>query len=333
MKKFTTYSSERKAFKNSIEIPGHDITKGFPLTKGSFSILQCLNAQTHVGHESNKWNPNIASYILGERSITQKKSGGQNTSSLQAGSVQNQGFQTNYHVFDLSIQLNSLKRALRLINDTASKSGPESIILIGKSPEKVSGILRSANPYEQILKTAATASGACSFIADSQTWVSGSFTNWNESSADRLITNQNATLSSGSATGRQTSIGDKYQLGAKSTRSVGNDVAAQFNDEVVGADIKKIQLKKDNLALPSLIFAIGLAGLEQPLREAHKVGIPIIAVVDSDSNPRKKDCFIDYIIPGNDDSIRSYAFFCSLVCQAIKSSSENLSPRGSSMHY
>ena len=54
MKKFTTYSSERKAFKNSIEIPGHDITKGFPSTKGSFSILQCLNAQTHLGHESNK---------------------------------------------------------------------------------------------------------------------------------------------------------------------------------------------------------------------------------------------------------------------------------------
>ena len=123
-------------------------------------------------------------------------------------------------------------------------------------------------------------------------------------------------------------------MDAKSTRSVGNDVAPQFNNEVVGSERPWTgQLKKDNLALPSLIFAIGLAGLEQPLQEAHKVGIPIIAVVDSDSNPRKKDCFIDYVIPGNDDSIRSYAFFCSLVCQAIKSSSENLPPRGSSMHY
>ena len=76
----------------------------------------------------------------------------------------------------------------------------------------------------------------------------------------------------------------------------------------------------NQMALPSLIFAIGLSGLEQPLREAHKVGIPIIAVVDSDCNPRLNDRFIDYIIPGNDDSIRSYAFFCSLVCQAIQSS-------------
>ena len=70
--------------------------------------------------------------------------------------------------------------------------------------------------------------------------------------------------------------------------------------------------------LPSLIFAIGISGLEQPLQEAFKVGIPIIAVVDSDCNPRINDRFIDYIIPGNDDSVRSYAFFYSLVCQAIQ---------------
>ena len=85
---------------------------------------------------------------------------------------------------------------------------------------------------------------------------------------------------------------------------------------------KKIaQLTMNQLALPSLIFAIGLSGLEQPLREAHKVGIPILAVVDSDCNPRVNDRFIDYIIPGNDDSIRSYAFFYSLVCQAIQTGS------------
>jgi len=86
----------------------------------------------------------------------------------------------------------------------------------------------------------------------------------------------------------------------------------------------------NQIALPSLIFAIGLSGLEQPLREAHKAGIPIIAVVDSDCNPRLNDRFIDYIIPGNDDSIRSYAFFCSLVSQAIRSSVGTSEPKVSS---
>lgn len=79
--------------------------------------------------------------------------------------------------------------------------------------------------------------------------------------------------------------------------------------------------KAKGSSLPSLIFAIGISGLERPLREAHKVGIPIVAVVDSDCNPRISERFIDYIIPGNDDSIRSYAFFCSLVCQAIQKGS------------
>ena len=77
--------------------------------------------------------------------------------------------------------------------------------------------------------------------------------------------------------------------------------------------------------MPSLIFAIGISGLEQPLREAHKVGIPVIAVLDSDCNPRVNDRFIDYVLPGNDDSIRSYAFFCSLVCQAINSNLPSVS--------
>ena len=86
---------------------------------------------------------------------------------------------------------------------------------------------------------------------------------------------------------------------------------------------KTAQITGNRLTLPSLIFAVGLSGLEQPLREAHKVGIPIIAIVDSDCNPRTNDRFIDYIIPGNDDSVRSYAFFTSLVCQAIKSSAPN----------
>jgi small subunit ribosomal protein S2 len=78
------------------------------------------------------------------------------------------------------------------------------------------------------------------------------------------------------------------------------------------------------MALPSLIFAIGVSGLEQPLREAHKVGIPIIAVLDSDCNPRINNQFIDYIIPGNDDSIRSYAFFCSLISQAIQEGKQKM---------
>jgi ribosomal protein S2 len=91
-----------------------------------------------------------------------------------------------------------------------------------------------------------------------------------------------------------------------------------YTTDVLEAGSTMQKLTNNRMSLPSLIFAIGVSGLEQPLREAHKVGIPIIAVLDSDCNPRINNQFIDYIIPGNDDSIRSYAFFCALISQAIQ---------------
>ena len=263
-----------------------------------FTVVQCLNSKIHLGHKSQEWNPNIASYILGERS--------------------------GNHVFDVSKQLSSLKRALRVVSHTASICGPSSILFLGKSPEKVSKILRGSNPYEQILKNAATSTGASFFSADSHTWVNGSFTNWNEYIAQNKSTNQGVPATTQS----------KGQLAKEVVYSPGSEELEQrlSNDEKglskvsnaqhsnAGPCPTTTQLTNNRLVLPSLIFAIGLSGLDQPLREAHKVGIPIIAIVDSDCNPRTTDRFIDYIIPGNDDSVRSYAFFTSLVCQAIKTS-------------
>ncbi len=274
-----------------------------------FTVVQCLNSKIHLGHKSQEWNPNIASYILGERS--------------------------GNHVFDVSKQLSSLKRALRVVSHTASICGPSSILFLGKSPEKVSKILRGSNPYEQILKNAATSTGASFFSADSHTWVNGSFTNWNEYIAQNKSTNR----------GIPATTQSKGQLSKEVVYSPGSEELEQrlSNDEKglskasnaqhapvpprggsnAGPCPTTTQLTNNRLVLPSLIFAIGLSGLDQPLREAHKVGIPIIAIVDSDCNPRTTDRFIDYIIPGNDDSVRSYAFFTSLVCQAIKTSDSN----------
>ena len=289
-----------------------------------FTVVQCLNSKIHLGHKSQEWNPNIASYILGERS--------------------------GNHVFDVSKQLSSLKRALRVVSHTASICGPSSILFLGKSPEKVSKILRGSNPYEQILKNAATSTGASFFSADSHTWVNGSFTNWNEYIAQNKSTNQGvpATTQSKGQLAKEPPLGGTkavvYSPGSEELEQrLSNDEKGLSNAQRSEAELSKVsnaqhsnaqrseaelsnsgpcstttQLTNNRLVLPSLIFAIGLSGLDQPLREAHKVGIPIIAIVDSDCNPRTTDRFIDYIIPGNDDSVRSYAFFTSLVCQAIK---------------
>lgn len=266
-----------------------------------FTVVQCLNSKIHLGHKSQEWNPNIASYILGERS--------------------------GNHVFDVSKQLSSLKRALRVVSHTASICGPSSILFLGKSPEKVSKILRGSNPYEQILKNAATSTGASFFSADSHTWVNGSFTNWNEYIAQNKSTNQGvpATTQSKGQLAKEVvySPGSEELEQRLSNNEKGLSKVSNAQHSNSGPCSTTTQLTNNRLVLPSLIFAIGLSGLDQPLREAHKVGIPIIAIVDSDCNPRTTDRFIDYIIPGNDDSVRSYAFFTSLVCQAIKTSASN----------
>jgi small subunit ribosomal protein S2 len=271
-----------------------------------FTVVQCLNSKIHLGHKSQEWNPNIASYILGERS--------------------------GNHVFDVSKQLSSLKRALRVVSHTASICGPSSILFLGKSPEKVSKILRGSNPYEQILKNAATSTGASFFSADSHTWVNGSFTNWSEYIAQNKSTNQGvpATTQSKGQLAKEVvyspgseELEQRLSNNEKGLSKVSNAQHAPVpprGGSNAGPCPTTTQLTNNRLVLPSLIFAIGLSGLDQPLREAHKVGIPIIAIVDSDCNPRTTDRFIDYIIPGNDDSVRSYAFFTSLVCQAIKTS-------------
>ena len=49
------------------------------------------------------------------------------------------------------------------------------------------------------------------------------------------------------------------------------------------------------------------------VKEAQKLGIPVVAIVDSNCNPTG----IDYVVPGNDDAIRAVRLFCSKIADAI----------------
>ena len=64
--------------------------------------------------------------------------------------------------------------------------------------------------------------------------------------------------------------------------------------------------------LPDALFIIDVNRESIAVSEASKMGIPIVGVVDSNSNPEG----IDYVIPGNDDSIRSIALFTEAVADA-----------------
>ena len=69
---------------------------------------------------------------------------------------------------------------------------------------------------------------------------------------------------------------------------------------------------------PDILFIVDTNKEFLAVKEANKIGIPIVAVVDSNSNPEG----INFPIPGNDDAIRSIEFYCNSLSEVIKSASK-----------
>ena len=77
---------------------------------------------------------------------------------------------------------------------------------------------------------------------------------------------------------------------------------------------------KEMKELPGIVFIIDTHKEQIAVAEARRMGIPIIAVVDTNCNPDG----IDYPIPGNDDAIRAISLFTSIIANAvIESDNEN----------
>jgi small subunit ribosomal protein S2 len=70
---------------------------------------------------------------------------------------------------------------------------------------------------------------------------------------------------------------------------------------------------KDMKGLPDALFAVDVGHEDIAIKEARKLGIPVIAVVDTNCSPEG----VDYVIPGNDDAIRSIRLYTQLMADAI----------------
>lgn len=106
-----------------------------------------------------------------------------------------------------------------------------------------------------------------------------------------------------------------------------NELDAQFAEEAAGftkKELLKLTRERDKLELtlggiremhgtPSILFVIDTNKEEIAIKEANRLGIPVVAVVDSNSNPDG----VDYIIPGNDDATRAIELYCNLISAAV----------------
>ncbi len=70
---------------------------------------------------------------------------------------------------------------------------------------------------------------------------------------------------------------------------------------------------KDMKSIPDVLFVLDVGYEKNAVAEAKKLGIPVVGIVDTNNSPDD----VDYIIPGNDDSIRAVKLYCQSVSAAI----------------
>ncbi|MGR9043862.1 MAG: 30S ribosomal protein S2 [Gammaproteobacteria bacterium] len=70
---------------------------------------------------------------------------------------------------------------------------------------------------------------------------------------------------------------------------------------------------KDMKGVPDVLFVLDVGYEKNAISEAKKLGIPVVGVVDSNNSPDR----VDYVIPGNDDSIRAVKLYCQSASAAV----------------
>ena len=189
------------------------------------------------------------------------------------------GQRNSIHILDLQQTVPLLSRALSVLRDTVAKGGR--VLFVGTK--------RAASG--KIAETAL----ACGQYYVNHRWLGGMLTNW-------------ATVS-------------------KSIRRL-RDLEARLNSDEIQQLSKKeiLQLtrERDKLeltlggikemgGLPDILFILDTNKEDIAVLEANRLGIPVVAVIDSNASPDG----VDYPIPGNDDAMRAISLYCELTQAAI----------------
>jgi small subunit ribosomal protein S2 len=189
------------------------------------------------------------------------------------------GEKNSIHIIDLTQTVDFLKTALAQIHKCISSGGKILIVSTKKqASEQVSSLAKDTSQY---------------FV--NYRWLGGMLTNWNtiQNSIKRLK-NLNDQLSKDNMGFTKKEIIKFGKERDKLHRSLGGI-----------AEMKK---------LPNLIFIIDTNIESLAVNEAKKLNIPIIAVLDTNSDPTG----IDFPIPGNDDARRSINLYCDLLRNTIQ---------------
>lgn len=188
------------------------------------------------------------------------------------------GVRNKVHIIDLVQTVPLLHQALKVVSDTVAKGGR--VLFVGTKRQAANVVAEAAKQSAQ-------------YYVNSR-WLGGMLTNWKtiSNSIQRLRTLDE--LLAGNAQG----FTKKERLNLDNERE-------KLNVNLGGI--------RDMGSTPDLIFVIDTNKESIAISEARRLGIPVIAIIDTNSDP----AMVDYPIPGNDDASRSIELYCRLMVDAV----------------
>ena len=189
------------------------------------------------------------------------------------------GVRNNIHILDLRLTVPMLHRALEAVRDTTAKGGR--VLFVGTKRQAADMISEAAKRSGQY------------FV--NHRWLGGMLTNW------KTISHSIKRLRD-----LEEQLDGSEALGLTKKETLGLTREREKLERALGG-IKEMG------GLPDILFVIDTNKESLAIQEANKLGIPVVAVLDSNCDPHG----VQFPIPGNDDAMRAVSMSCELVANAV----------------
>jgi small subunit ribosomal protein S2 len=184
------------------------------------------------------------------------------------------------HIIDLTKTVDKLEDALRFLEEVASKD--KQILFVGTKRQAQDIVLKLAQDTKQ------------PYVVNR--WLGGMLTNWNTIGAQiKHLVDLETKMASGELAGKY----NKLEV-------------QRFQEEIDQLNVLYGGIKELN-AKPGAVVIFDVVNDANAVREAKKLGLPIVAVVDTNADPTD----INYPIPMNDDAIKALQLFADYVEKAV----------------
>ena len=185
------------------------------------------------------------------------------------------------HIIDLSKTVIAIEKAMDFVSDTAAAG--KQILFVGTKKQAVDIIKQTALATKQPYVT--------------ERWLGGMLTNWNTIGGRiKHLKELESRMASGELANRYSKL-----------------EVQRFQEEI--DELNRIYggIKELN-GRPGALFVVDVINEANAVKEANRIGIPIVAIVDSNADPT----LINYPIPANDDAIKTIALISDYIKQAIE---------------